>query len=80
MEIITASRRMHELACPPGKTNERRTNSRLTPLAGPRKTHLKREPPELGRRRIRINDVVTCLMSRDPILLQKTLLGVGRRV
>ena len=59
---------MRELACPPGERNERRTNSRLTQLAAPRKTYLKREPPESGYRRIGINDVVTrrvlCLVIR----------------
>lgn len=37
MEIITANWHMRELACPPGKRNERRTNSRLTQLTAPRK-------------------------------------------
>lgn len=49
---------MHELACPPGKRNERRTNSRLTQLTAPGKTYLKREPPELGYYWFGINDVV----------------------
>lgn len=37
MEIITANWHMHELACPPGKSNERHTNSRLTQLTAPQK-------------------------------------------
>ena len=48
--IITANWHMRERASPPGKRNERRTNSRLTQLAASpkEKNNLKREPPESG--------------------------------
>lgn len=67
---------MCKLDCPSGKRKEKA--HKITGLHSseqPKKHTSKGNPPELGRRRDRINDVVTCLAASSDLTVTHVLLN-----